>query len=365
MKKTALFLTVTLMLGICAYAEPEAYYPATEVSTLPEALEEQPATGEIPSNPEEIQYQAQEGSETVYAEEIPSQPPEDPETVYTEETPEPQSPEEIPEPQPPEEVSPIKYIYTYAFGKGVTLSSCPMIKNGIPMIPIKEYLDYMGVHDFSIDETNQITITYGKKLVVMYLDSYEASINYQRVLLYEAPIMIDGTVYAVPHQIVEGLGFVCTTGFIGTEILTVNSDIPYHPESYVNSANLSSETPYLIWVNKSEFTVHVFLGSKNNWEEVYSCPCAIGAADSPTITGTFKFTSLESKWYYDDFYVGPIMRFYNSYAIHSTLLKYDGTDYDNRVNAKISHGCVRVRPENLEWLTFYVPLKTTVHVTDY
>ena len=35
--------------------------------------------------------------------------------------------------------------------------------------------------------------------------------------------------------------------------------------AYVNSAGLSSETEYLVWVSKSEFKLRVYMGSKGNW----------------------------------------------------------------------------------------------------
>jgi len=57
------------------------------------------------------------------------------------------------------------------------------------------------------------------------------------------------------------------------------------------------------------------------------------------------------------------MRFYKGYALHSTLIGYNGTPYDNRVGVKISHGCVRMCPEDINWLAKNIPLYTRVLVT--
>ena len=57
------------------------------------------------------------------------------------------------------------------------------------------------------------------------------------------------------------------------------------------------------------------------------------------------------------------MRFNGGYAIHSTLLYPNGTPKDNRVGVKISHGCIRLRPDDINWMFYYVPLKTTIHIT--
>ena len=68
---------------------------------------------------------------------------------------------------------------------------------------------------------------------------------------------------------------------------------------------------------------------------------ALGAWNTPTITGQFEYIE-RTEWDYPSYYVGPVLRFYNGYALHSTLLYYNGTEYDGRVGVNISHGCVRL-----------------------
>ena len=58
------------------------------------------------------------------------------------------------------------------------------------------------------------------------------------------------------------------------------------------------------------------------------------------------------------------MRFYRGYALHSTLLRYDGSDADARLGKKISHGCVRLAPESINWMVDNVPLYTKIYVTN-
>ncbi|MBQ7097791.1 MAG: L,D-transpeptidase [Clostridia bacterium] len=135
-------------------------------------------------------------------------------------------------------------------------------------------------------------------------------------------------------------------------------------EELVNSRNIQSETPYMIWVSKENFTVSVFLRENNRWECIKYFGCSIGAPDTPTVTGQYKYYRFENIWDYGTYYVGPIIKFYNGYAIHTTLINKDGTDYDGRIGKMISHGCVRVRPENMDWLIFYIPLNTRIYVTN-
>ena len=98
------------------------------------------------------------------------------------------------------------------------------------------------------------------------------------------------------------------------------------------------------------------------WELIKRFDCAIGAPDRPTVEGQFTYFQWEPKWDYGTYYVGPVLRFYYGYALHSTLIKYNGEPYDNRTGVQISHGCVRLEKENIQWLSDYIPLKTKIYV---
>ena len=132
---------------------------------------------------------------------------------------------------------------------------------------------------------------------------------------------------------------------------------------YVNSVGLSSQTDYLIWVSKSEYKVRVYSGHKGNWNLINSFTCAIGAPSTPTCEGTYRYYQTHEKWDYGSYYVGPIMRFNGGYAIHSTLIYKDGTPKDNRVGMRLSLGCVRLQPQDINWLHSIIPLYTTIHIT--
>lgn len=136
-------------------------------------------------------------------------------------------------------------------------------------------------------------------------------------------------------------------------------------EAFVNNSGVASKTNYLIWVSKKDYKVSVFLGSKGNWQYVQSFDCAIGAPSTPTITGQFEYYMYQPRWTYDTYYVGPVMRFAKGgYAMHSTLLRYNGTPADGRLRMKISHGCIRLAPNSINWLADYIPLTTRVYITE-
>lgn len=135
-------------------------------------------------------------------------------------------------------------------------------------------------------------------------------------------------------------------------------------EKFAKANNFDSNTDYLIWVSKNNYTVSVFLKRDYGWDCIRQIACSIGAPSTPTVTGEFTYYQYHNRWSYNKYYVGPVMRFYNGYAIHSTLVNYDETDYDARLGKKISLGCVRVLPKDARWLTDYVPLGTKIYVTE-
>lgn len=134
-------------------------------------------------------------------------------------------------------------------------------------------------------------------------------------------------------------------------------------ENYISSTDLASDTNYLIWVSKHEYKVRVFLGSKGDWRYHRTFPCAIGAPSTPTCEGTYKYYQSQTMWDYGSYYVGPIMRFNGGYALHSTLIYKNGTPKDDRVGMRLSLGCVRLHPWDINWLSANAPLYTTVHIT--
>ena len=146
--------------------------------------------------------------------------------------------------------------------------------------------------------------------------------------------------------------------------LSIENDWETFAEKHVNDLKIWSDTPYLIWVSKSNYKISVFLRENGEWNFIKEFGCSVGAPGTPTITGQYKYHQYQKKWDYGSYYVGPIMRFYGGYAIHSTLVNNNGTDRDGRIGMMISHGCVRTRPESMAWLTGYIPLGTKIYITN-
>ena len=239
----------------------------------------------------------------------------------------------------------------YAFPQGILIPAAALKSLGIESAPA---------------EDGGLLLSVGERRMAVYADQPVAYTDPEAVSLALPPLYIDNMMYVPVADTAAVFG--CAVDY-SDDGRTLDLSLGWSPyawtaeEKLINSRQVASDTNYLVWVSKSEYKVHVFTGSSGNWRLVRSMDCAIGAPSTPTIEGTFKYYQRQDRWNYDNYYCGPIMRFYRGYALHSTLLRYNGTDYDGRTGMRISHGCVRLRPENINWMVETIPLQTTIYVT--
>lgn len=150
-----------------------------------------------------------------------------------------------------------------------------------------------------------------------------------------------------------------------TTSYAVNNDYKsYEKETWVNAKGYSSKSSYLVWINRAYQHVNVFTGSKGNWKLVKSFVVGTGAADTPTPTGiTTVSYKLKAGWTTSTYTVRPVVGFYpgTGYAFHSRLC-YPNTDkeYDFSSGYPVSHGCVRMQKNDVNWIYDNVPIGSTV-----
>ncbi len=236
------------------------------------------------------------------------------------------------------------------------------------MIPLMEYLEALGMQNRVkfIEETGKIDIVSNGHNVVFFLGGKDMYADDEVTYSDTVPMKIDDVIYVPFRFLVEGLGG--SVEAIRNEenkliVTTVFHRQPLAAE-FVNSKGITSQTNFLIWISKKDFKVHLLKNDDGKWRDYRSFDCTIGKPSTPTITGEYEYHSREEKWPFAQYYVAPVMRFYKGYALHSTLINYDGTPHDDRLREMLSHGCVRMAPEDISWLTQKVPLYTKVYVTD-
>jgi len=160
-----------------------------------------------------------------------------------------------------------------------------------------------------------------------------------------------------------------TLGYAGDYTLQWAQDHDYtgsEKVTWVNAKGYSSSTEYLIWVNLSMQRVNVFQGSAGNWTLCYSCIVGTGATGRDTPIGTWTVTyKLLTGWNTSTYTVKPVVGFKQDtgYAFHSRLY-YPGTTTlsDSSIGYPISHGCVRMYEDDIQYIYNTIPFGTTVVV---
>ena len=127
---------------------------------------------------------------------------------------------------------------------------------------------------------------------------------------------------------------------------------------FAGAMGMKSKTGYLLWTDLSRFLTYVLEYGDEGWQVVRRIPCALGDASHPTPAGSFevdyKCTSIGKENTYLCRYA---MCFYGSYMYHSVLYDWGGERLiDERLGERVSHGCIRLSPEDSRWLYTTVPV---------
>lgn len=138
----------------------------------------------------------------------------------------------------------------------------------------------------------------------------------------------------------------------------------YEKEVFVNAKGYSSNSDYLVWINRGMQHVNVFTGSKDNWKLQKSFLVGTGASGSQTPTGITTLSyKLAAGWTTSTYTVKPVVGFYpgTGYAFHSRLFYPNTTTLlDGSIGYPISHGCVRMYDADVQWIYDNVPIGSTV-----
>ena len=157
--------------------------------------------------------------------------------------------------------------------------------------------------------------------------------------------------------------------------LAVNTTISGYRVNSIGKADLdsmdwkaqgySSNTNYLILVNRSLHKVAIYRRSEGLWSPIKKWYCGDGKSSTPTIEGNFTvgikmlyFDSGSARCWY-------ATQFCGNYLFHSVLYyqnSWPASVMDGRVGVGVSHGCVRLQVDNAEWIYDNIPRVTKVIV---
>lgn len=131
----------------------------------------------------------------------------------------------------------------------------------------------------------------------------------------------------------------------------------------INTLNIESLTPYLVYVNLSEQMTYVYKGTMNKWDNIKSFTCSTGVDDEKTPPGIFDVRE-RGEWFFSDKYEqgGKYwVQFYGDYLFHSVPFNKDQSEVvDNTLGTPASHGCIRLKTEDAKWIYDNIEFGTKV-----
>lgn len=121
----------------------------------------------------------------------------------------------------------------------------------------------------------------------------------------------------------------------------------------INTLDIESKTPYIVYVNLAEQKTYVYQGSKNNWNLLKTYPCSTGLPGKETPKGVFDVDGRGEWFFSEQFDQGGkyYVQFLGDYLFHSLPYARDGaTVVDNTLGVPASHGCIRLKDDDAKWI---------------
>ncbi len=133
---------------------------------------------------------------------------------------------------------------------------------------------------------------------------------------------------------------------------------------FVYEMGYTSKTDFMLFTDLSRYCTYLLEYGDEGWELDRTLPCAVGDALHPTPSGRFEIDyKCACIGKTDSYLCRHAMCFYGSYMYHSVLLDWKGTAVlDGRLSAAISHGCIRLSPEDSATLYAIIPTGTAVYI---
>ncbi len=241
----------------------------------------------------------------------------------------------------------------------------PIIGTYTPNFAMSEgsYIRHTSTFDFH--KGMQTSVTMG---IMLAYNNPETGEDEQVFTDVTVPIENYSNEWYDQHDVQRVLNLVSTTyrGNYTTSYAVNNDYSNTEKEVWVNAKGYSSKTQYLCWINRAYQHVNVFSGSKGNWKLIKSFVVGTGASGTPTPPG-LTYVTYKSKWGWTTgtYTVRPVIGFYpnSGYAFHSRLC-YPGTtkEYDFSSGYPVSHGCVRMQRNDIDWMYNNIPVGTTVAI---
>lgn len=135
-------------------------------------------------------------------------------------------------------------------------------------------------------------------------------------------------------------------------------------EGFVNSRGIKSKTPYFIWTDLYRQKTYVFENKGGQWKLLRTMLTSTGNNKTPTPSGEFEVKAYVPAFGMNKGYrCKNALHLFGDYLYHSVMFDVEGRYVlggQGKLGERASHGCLRLSPENSEWLYKTMPLGTKV-----
>ena len=179
------------------------------------------------------------------------------------------------------------------------------------------------------------------------------------------PVELLSAESAVSYRIRYPSGSEATVGWDQVAPLAAEPPVLPDPTSDETLAFLGRELgePLPAWVLFVDLT-RLTVAAVENGEVIRVMPCSAGDAGHPTPRGRYETDYKTEFMGKEGVYLCRWgVHYYGGYLLHSVLYTWRGDEIlDGELSARISHGCVRLSPEDSRWIYETAPLGAVVLV---
>ena len=133
-------------------------------------------------------------------------------------------------------------------------------------------------------------------------------------------------------------------------------------ELYININHYDSLTDYFLWVDIYRNQTYVLKKNNNEFKMINRLFCATGKNSTPTKRGLYEINAKGEEFLgrdktYKCYY---FMQYCGSYLLHSFPYDLENNVKDNRIEARVSNGCVRYSLKDSKYLYDLIPSGTSI-----
>lgn len=136
----------------------------------------------------------------------------------------------------------------------------------------------------------------------------------------------------------------------------------YEIQLFINLSSYESESDYLLYVDILRNQTYVLKKDNSYFKLIKRLNCSTGELMTPTKRGTYKIVNKGESFIgrSKNYICYNYLTYSGSYLLHSFPYSFDNEVLDDRLNDRVSNGCVRFSLEDSKYLYDEIPIGTKI-----